>query len=155
MALASIFFLGLGFTEADAVLGVISLVLGLGGASSFAWGWKARQRRREAILREMQGQVLALARGRGGTLTVTDVASELELSLEGAERVLLSLDDGFRIRSDVTEEGLLVFDFPEIRWGVRGGSEPPRSERLLEPDSLEGSALSEDEGQEAGRAPLS
>jgi hypothetical protein len=145
MALGSVFFLGLGITEADAVLGVMSLVLGLAGASSFAWGWKARQRRREAILREMQGQVLSLARARGGTLTVTDVASELDLSLEGAERVLLSLDDGFRIRSDVTEEGLLVFDFPEIRWGTRG---PARtgSDRLLESDALNERALSSEGG---------
>lgn len=131
MALFSVFFLGLGAAEGAAVLGVISLVLGLGGAASFAWGWSARGRRREAILRSMQGRVLTLARSRGGSLTATDVAAELDLSLEGAERVLLSLDDGFRIRSDVTEEGLLVFDFPEIRWAGRHTN----GERVLEPGS--------------------
>jgi hypothetical protein len=116
LALMSVFFLGLGISEGEAVLAVMSLVFGLSGAASFAWGWSSRQRRREAILREMQGRVLHLARARGGTLTATDVASELDLSLNGAERVLLSLDDGFRVRSDVTDEGLLIFEFPEIRW---------------------------------------
>jgi hypothetical protein len=131
MALFSVLFLGIGVFEGEAVLGVLSLVFGLGGAASFAWGWSARGRRREAILRSMQGRVLALARSRGGSLTATDVAAELDLSLEGAERVLLSLDDGFRIRSDVTEEGLLVFDFPEIRWADR----PNNGDRVLEPGS--------------------
>jgi hypothetical protein len=43
------------------------------------------------------------------------VAAGLEVTLATAERVLFSLDDGFRVCSDVTDEGLLVFDFPEIR----------------------------------------
>lgn len=132
LALTSVLFLGLGLSAGEAVLGVFSLVFGLMGAASFGWGWSSRQRRREAILREMQGKVLQLARVQGGTLTATDVASELDLTLNGAERVLLSLDDGFRVRSDVTDEGLLVFEFPEIRWSgnqasERGRLDPPLS----------------------------
>lgn len=142
LAILAVLLFGIGLVEAEAGLAVTSLVFGLLGASTFAWGWKARQVRREAVLRGLQGQVLQIARIRGGRLTATDVASELDLTLNGAERVLLSLDDGFRVRSDVTREGLLVFDFPEIRFGgdwgegrgSRGvlGSDPPG---MLESDS--------------------
>ena len=48
-------------------------------------------------------------------MTATDVASELDVSIAAAERILFSLDDGFRVRSEVTDEGLIVFDFSEIR----------------------------------------
>jgi len=126
LALLSVLFLGLGLVQGEAGAAILSLFLGLSGAATFGWGWSARQRRREAILRRMQGRVLKLARVRGGTLTATDVASELDLSLDGAERVLLSLDDGLRVRSDVTRDGILIFEFPEIRWGT---SLPPDADR--------------------------
>lgn len=115
LALAALLLLGVGIVEAELGAVVTGAVFGAGGAATFAWGWKALQQRREAVLRRLQRRVLHLARERGGRLTATDVAAELDLSLTGGERVLLSLDDGFRVRSDVTEEGLLVFDFPEIR----------------------------------------
>jgi hypothetical protein len=117
LALLAVLLLGVGLVEGEAVLGVVSLFFGLTGASTFAWGWRARQHRREAILRRLQSQVLQLARVKEGRLTATDVASELDLTLNGAERILLSLDDGFRIRSDVTDDGLLIFEFPEIQLG--------------------------------------
>jgi hypothetical protein len=120
LALVALLLLGTGIVEAEASMVAASAAFGAGGAASFAWGWKALQQRREAVLRRLQRRVLNLARERGGRLTATDVASELDLSLSGGERVLLSLDDGFRVRSDVTDEGLLVFDFPEIR--LRPGS---------------------------------
>jgi len=117
LALVALLVLGGGIVEGELPLVVFSAFLGAGGAASFAWGWRALQERREALLRHLQRRVLHLAHERGGRLTATDVASELDLSLAGGERVLLSLDDGFRVRSDVTDEGLLVFDFPEIRLG--------------------------------------
>ncbi len=130
LALFSVLFLGLGLVQGEAGAAILSLFLGLSGAATFGWGWSARQRRREAILRRMQGRVLQLARVRRGTLTATDVASELDLSLDGAERVLLSLDDGLRVRSDVTHDGILVFEFPEIRWGTSLPPDPDRRRAL-------------------------
>jgi hypothetical protein len=124
MALLALLLLGLGIVGGDLGMVAVSTVSGAGGAATFAWGWKALQQRREAVLRRLQRKVLHLARERGGRLTATDVASELDLSLSGGERVLLSLDDGFRVRSDVTEEGLLVFDFPEIRLRPGDRGEP-------------------------------
>ena len=32
-----------------------------------------------------------------------------------AEEVLDSMDDGLRVRSEVTNEGIIVYDFPELR----------------------------------------
>ncbi len=129
LALVAVLLLGVGLVEGEATMAAVSLFFGLSGASTFAWGWQARQGRREAILRRLQGRVLQLARARGGRLTATDVASELDLTLSGAERVLLSLDDGFRVRSDVTDEGLLLFEFPEIRWerSLSSGDESARA----------------------------
>jgi hypothetical protein len=134
MALLALLLLGLGIVEGELGMVAVSTVFGAGGASAFAWGWKALQKRREAVLRGLQRKVLHLAWDRGGRLTATDVASELDLSLNGGERVLLSLDDGFRVRSDVTEDGLLVFDFPEIRLrpGDRGDTPLPGNPTLTE-----------------------
>lgn len=121
VALMALLFLGIGIVEAEGMAVVMSLVFGAGGAALFGSGVKARQSRRAAVLRRAQARVLELASEQGGILTATEVASRLDLSLEGAERVLLSLDDGFRIRSEVTKEGLLVFEFPEILWRRQGG----------------------------------
>lgn len=131
VALIGLLMVGIGVAELDVVLQVVGGVTGLTGALVFGWGWKSLQRRREAILQRMQRQVLRLARARSGRLTATDVATELDLSLNAAERVLLSLDDGFRIRSDITEEGILIFEFPELQiralgMGPEKGMNPPR-----------------------------
>lgn len=104
-----------GIVEAEVGMVIASAVFAVGGSATFVWGSKAEQRRRDEVLRRMQRRILHLARERGGRLTATDVAAELDISFAAGERVLLSMDDGFRVRSDVTEEGLLVFDFPEIR----------------------------------------
>jgi hypothetical protein len=134
VALVGLLMVGIGVAELEPLLLVVGGVIGLTGALTFGWGWKALQQRREALMQRMQRRVLHLARARSGRLTATDVATDLDLTLNAAERVLLSLDDGFRIRSDVTEEGILVFEFPELRLGAGGngsgggprtGPEPP------------------------------
>ncbi len=55
-----------------------------------------------------------LATQRGGTLTVTEVASDMELSLPAAEKVLVAMDDGFRVRSEISKDGILYYEFPEV-----------------------------------------
>ena len=89
--------------------------LGLGGVGMFLWGLQALRERRQALRGALERRVLQLATHRGGTLTVTDVAASLDLSLGAAERILIGMDDGFRVRSDISEEGLLIFEFPEAR----------------------------------------
>lgn len=104
-------------------------VVGLAGAGLFLWGQKALQARRQAMLTGLQQRVLLLASERGGTLTVTEVAAELSTTILAAERVLISMDDGFRVRSEITDDGIVLYEFPELqRLQGRG----PGSSRFLE-----------------------
>ena len=59
-------------------------------------------------------KILKLADAKGGRLTVTEVAADLNLSLPDAEKILISLDDGFRVRSEISSDGVLYYEFPEI-----------------------------------------
>ena len=107
-------------TEASGVALAFAVALGLSGILLFVWGRRAQERRREGLLLGLQNRALHLARARSGRLTATEAAAELRLTVPAAERVLFSMDDGFRIRSEITREGLLVFDFPELRHGALG-----------------------------------
>jgi predicted RNA-binding Zn-ribbon protein involved in translation (DUF1610 family) len=104
----------IGIVEAEP--GAIATGSGLGamGTGSFWWGLRALNDRRKALMQRMQQKVLRLATHRGGTLTVTEVASDLNLSLPAAEKVLTSMEDGFRVRSEITKEGVLYYEFPEV-----------------------------------------
>lgn len=114
LVLFGCFFVLMGFVEFEAGMVVAGSAIGALGTGSVYLGWKAKQDRRQAILGGLQQHVLRLATRHGGTLTVTEVAAELNLSMQAAEKVLVSMDDGFRVRSDVTEEGIVVFEFPEV-----------------------------------------
>jgi hypothetical protein len=85
-----------------------------GGAALSRAASRERERRREALLSALQLPVLQLAGRKGGQLTVTEVAAELGWTLRRAEKVLQSLDDGLRVTSDVTDEGVIVYAFPEL-----------------------------------------
>lgn len=133
--------LGLGAAALSVVLvtvGVASLevgavvaggIVGLAGGGLFLWGQKAVQARRQALLTGLQQQVLLLASERGGTLTVTEVAAALSTTMQAAERVLITMDDGFRVRSEITDEGIVLYEFPELQrlQGRGGSSAAPRS----------------------------
>jgi hypothetical protein len=106
--------IAVGFAEAEGAWIAIGSGAGVGGSLTFYWGWIALQERRKAIMHRIQRKVLRLAASRGGTLTVTEVAADLNLGLAAAERVLTSMDDGFRVRSEISEEGVLYYEFPEI-----------------------------------------
>jgi hypothetical protein len=84
-------------------------------------GDRIRDRRREAILAALQTQVVKLAGERRGVLTVTDVSVALGWPLRRAEKVLQSLDDGWRVDSDVTDEGVIVYRFAELMISDRSG----------------------------------
>ncbi len=89
-------------------------IMGATGTGSFWWGLRALNERRKALMQRLQQRVLRLARHRGGTLTVTEVAADLSLSLPAAEKVMVSMDDGFRVRSEISKEGVLYYEFPEV-----------------------------------------
>jgi predicted transcriptional regulator len=80
----------------------------------FYWGWQGLQERRKAIMNGLERKILKLAGMRGGRLTVTEVAADMNLSLATADKILTSMDDGFRIRSEISKEGVLYYEFPEL-----------------------------------------
>jgi hypothetical protein len=80
----------------------------------FYWGWSGLQERRKAIMHRIQRKILRLAAAKGGTLTVTEVAADLNLGLPAAEKILTSMDDGFRVRSEISDAGVIYYEFPEI-----------------------------------------
>jgi hypothetical protein len=106
---------GVGLAEGEIAVLAAGGVFGLAGAGSFLWGWQALRERRQALRQRLERRVIQLATRKGGALTVTEVASDLDLSLAAAEGVLIGMDDGFRVRSDITREGVLVFEFPEVQ----------------------------------------
>ena len=65
-------------------------------------------------MRGLQRKILQLASLKGGTLTVSEVAAELNLSLSAAEKILTSMDDDFRVRSEISNQGVIYYEFPEL-----------------------------------------
>jgi hypothetical protein len=100
----------IGFVEWEMVAVAVGSVVGGGGSGMFYWGWKGLQERQKAL----QRKILKLADMKGGTLTVTEVAADMNLSLPAAENILTSMDDGFRVRSEISKEGVLYYEFPEL-----------------------------------------
>ncbi|HSM60963.1 MAG TPA: zinc ribbon domain-containing protein [Longimicrobiales bacterium] len=104
----------IGFVDWTPAAVVIGAVTGGAGSLAFYWGWRGLQERRMAIMQGLQRKILRLATAKGGTLTVTEVAAEMNLSLPAAEKILTSMDDGFRVRSEISKEGVLYYEFPEV-----------------------------------------
>jgi len=115
MVLLATLFVVMGFVEAEAAMVAFGGILGASGSLGFYWGWNAQQERRKAVMHGLQRRILQLATVKGGTLTVTEVAAELNLSMPAAEKILISMDDGFRVRSEISREGILYYEFPEVR----------------------------------------
>ncbi len=115
LILLASFLIMMGIIEFEAAAIVVGSVAGAAGSGTFFWGWKALQDRRQALTTGMQRRVLRLATRKGGTLTVTEVAADLNLSMSAAEKLLIGMDDGFRVRSEITPEGILLYEFPEVQ----------------------------------------
>jgi zinc-ribbon domain len=117
-AFALLMILG-GFGEGEPAM----VAIGLGAAGTGAYlvnrARKAREERRQALVVSLQQPVLRLAGQRDGRLTVTEVATTLGWPMRRAEKILNSLDDGLRVVSDVTNEGVIVYDFRELRHAQR------------------------------------
>jgi hypothetical protein len=79
----------------------------------------ARDERRQRIITALQRPVLRLAADHAGVLTATTVAAELGWSLVRARKILdsLELSDELRVSSEVTDEGVIVYEFRELMGG--------------------------------------
>ncbi len=64
---------------------------------------------------DSQARVFQTAHKLGGRLTVSDIVIELGIGIEDAEQLLGAMVDNNRVQVDVSEHGLLVYDFPEVR----------------------------------------
>ena len=104
-----------GFVEFEMAAVAVGAVMGAGGSLAYYWGWRGQQARREALMQGLQRKILRLAQAKGGTLTVTEVAADMNISMPAAEKILISMDDGFRVRSEISKEGVLYYEFPEVR----------------------------------------
>ncbi|HEX2076547.1 MAG TPA: hypothetical protein VHG08_02525 [Longimicrobium sp.] len=102
------------FGEGEFGAFLLGLLSAGGGVAMVKGANRAREQRRQALLVGLQQPVLRLAEERGGRLTVTEVASSLGWPMPRAEKVLNSMEDGLRIASEVTDDGVIVYEFREL-----------------------------------------
>ncbi len=105
----------IGVAELELVPVLLAGLAGGGGWMLQRSAREAREARRAALLGSLQPPVLRLAEERGGTLTVTEVAAQMGWTLTRAEKVLESLNDGFRVTSEITGHGTILYEFRELR----------------------------------------
>ncbi|WP_156104597.1 hypothetical protein [Spirochaeta lutea] len=77
-----------------------------------------RRRRRKDAPRltqgDLQARIFRVAREHRGRLTVSQAAADLGMSPGDAEALLLSVSDGLRVKTEVSDQGLLYFEFTEL-----------------------------------------
>ena len=64
--------------------------------------------------RELRIQIFKLAYKQKGRITVSDIIAETGLSGDEAEEVIQGMVDNSRIRMEITESGIVIYEFPEI-----------------------------------------
>jgi hypothetical protein len=89
-----------------------------GGASRDGDGW-----RRVGPVREqnLEARIVRVAFKRKGRITVSDIVLETGLSIKQAEDAANAMVDGVRVRMEVDDRGLVVYEFPEIIVRFEGG----------------------------------
>ena len=128
LLLALALFMLVGFLNADvdraagttllALLITVALPAGAGAAliSRGARSGKRLDERREALRRQtIEAELVKLAGRKDGKLTVVEVVSELGVSPESAEAALQALARRDLADIQVTESGLLVYAFHDVR----------------------------------------
>lgn len=64
--------------------------------------------------RSLDSRVFRLAYRNGGRVTVSQVVMETGMSLEQTEAYMDQLCDGVRVRMEVSDGGLVTYEFPEL-----------------------------------------
>jgi hypothetical protein len=62
----------------------------------------------------MRVQIYKLAYKLGGRITVSDIVVETGLEVEEAEELIESMVDNQRVRMEVQDDGLVIYEFPEL-----------------------------------------
>lgn len=79
---------------------------------------------RSQRLRGIEARIFKLSYRLQGRLTVSDVVVDTGLSVDEAERMLERLVDNQRVRMEVSSNGLMIYEFPEIIARLQGGYGP-------------------------------
>lgn len=132
LAFAALMIIG-GFSDGEGGMVAVGAIAGTLGGFMMKRARTAREERRQQLLFALQQPVLRLAGQSDGRLTVTQVASTLGWPMRRAEKVLNSLDDGLRVVSDVTNEGVIVYDFRELRHAQQARMTAQEMDALLVP----------------------
>jgi hypothetical protein len=122
-------FLSVGIAELELILLLFGLASAAGSYLLVRRNATAREERRAALLAGLQLPLLTLASQRGGRLTVSEAAAALGWTIPRTEKVLQSLDDGWRVDSVVTDEGRIVYLFHELMPNLGTGEAPRSSSR--------------------------
>jgi hypothetical protein len=64
--------------------------------------------------RSIENRIFRAAFKHSGSLTVSDIVLETGLGVREAEEVINGMVDGTHVRMEVQDDGLVVYEFPEI-----------------------------------------
>ena len=64
--------------------------------------------------RSIESRIFRAALKHSGRLTVTDIVLETDLGIREAEETINGMVDGTHVRMEVRDDGLVVYEFPEI-----------------------------------------
>lgn len=62
----------------------------------------------------LESKIFRLASRLGGRVTISDVVIETDLGVQEAERLMDRLVDGTHVRMEVSDEGRVIYEFPEL-----------------------------------------
>jgi hypothetical protein len=67
-----------------------------------------------ARARGIENRIFRIAFKHAGRLTISDIVLETDLGVQEAEKVINGMVDGTHVRMEVEDNGLVVYEFPEI-----------------------------------------
>ncbi len=82
----------------------------LSGRSFRKEAGRSRLRRSEGL----ETRIFRLAYKLKGRITISDIVLETDLSVQEAEETANKMVDGLRVRMEIDDRGLVVYEFPEI-----------------------------------------
>ncbi|RKX73746.1 MAG: hypothetical protein DRP87_18310 [Spirochaetes bacterium] len=74
----------------------------------------SRRRNREIDSGRLESGVYRLAGKLGGIITVSDLVVHMGIGADQAEELMNNMTDGYRIRMEVGNNGIITYEFPEL-----------------------------------------
>ncbi len=117
MGMMDFMFRGFGMFNGLILVFIIPAVIFLGAMflkRLIGTGSRGKLKKSNPDEQSLQSKIMRLALDKGGILTVTDVVMATGLSIKEAEEALNNMVDGLRIKMEVRDSGIIVYEFPEI-----------------------------------------